>query len=132
MERARTRAEGAGGLPSMKDMRRLGLAVGAFALTVGIVLAGGVALRPVDTAQSAVVVDTAPIEATAALVADSPAVVQMSAPSLPAPEQIPTPVAALAAAAILEMKHVWQSLNNCGPAAVVMALSTLGIDPNQE
>ncbi len=30
------------------------------------------------------------------------------------------------------MKHVWQSLNNCGPAAVVMGLSTLGIDVDQE
>jgi hypothetical protein len=30
------------------------------------------------------------------------------------------------------MKHVWQSLNNCGPAAVVMALSTVGVDVNQE
>ena len=30
------------------------------------------------------------------------------------------------------MTHVWQSLNNCGPAAVVMALSTLGIAVDQE
>src|ERR671914_432461 len=30
------------------------------------------------------------------------------------------------------MKHVAQTLNNCGPAAVVMALSTLGIDESQE
>jgi len=30
------------------------------------------------------------------------------------------------------MKHVWQSLNNCGPAAVVMGLSTLGVDVDQE
>jgi hypothetical protein len=30
------------------------------------------------------------------------------------------------------MRHIWQSLNNCGPAAVVMALSTLGIDADQE
>src|SRR3989304_7159474 len=30
------------------------------------------------------------------------------------------------------MKHVWQSLNNGGAAAVVMALSTLGIDESQE
>ena len=30
------------------------------------------------------------------------------------------------------MAHVWQSLNNCGPAAVVMALSTLGIGESQE
>ena len=30
------------------------------------------------------------------------------------------------------MRHLWQSLNNCGPAAVVMALSTLGIEADQE
>jgi peptidase C39-like protein len=30
------------------------------------------------------------------------------------------------------MRHVWQSLNNCGPASVVMALSTLGVDADQE
>jgi hypothetical protein len=30
------------------------------------------------------------------------------------------------------MRHLWQSLNNCGPAAVVMALSTFGIDGDQE
>jgi len=26
------------------------------------------------------------------------------------------------------MKHIWQSANNCGPAAVVMALSTFGVE----
>jgi len=30
------------------------------------------------------------------------------------------------------MRHLWQSLNNCGPASVVMALSTFGIDADQE
>jgi hypothetical protein len=30
------------------------------------------------------------------------------------------------------MRHLWQSLNNCGPAAVVMALSTFGIEGDQE
>jgi hypothetical protein len=30
------------------------------------------------------------------------------------------------------MRHVWQSLNNCGPASVVMALSTFGIAADQE
>lgn len=30
------------------------------------------------------------------------------------------------------MTHVWQSLNNCGPAAVVMALSTIGVNVDQE
>lgn len=39
---------------------------------------------------------------------------------------------ALPAAHLGPMKYVRQSLNNCGPAAVVMALSTLGIDESQE
>src|SRR6266511_947717 len=60
-------------------------------------------------------------------------VVTISAPApVIAEEALPTPVAAPARAAFPEMKHVWQSLNNCGPAAVVMALSTLGVDVNQE
>lgn len=40
--------------------------------------------------------------------------------------------AALPAIDVPAMRHVWQSLNNCGPAAVVMALSTFGIDASQE
>ena len=30
------------------------------------------------------------------------------------------------------MRHLWQSLNNCGPASVAMALSTFGIEADQE
>lgn len=37
-----------------------------------------------------------------------------------------------ARAAVGPMRHIWQSLNNCGPAAVVMALSTFNIDADQE
>jgi peptidase C39-like protein len=48
--------------------------------------------------------------------------------AIPAPE----PKAAPAVAVFDDMKHVWQSLNNCGPASVVMALSTFGIDVSQE
>lgn len=55
-------------------------------------------------------------------------VVEAVAPAAPAPE----PKAAAAKAAFDDMKHVWQSLNNCGPASVVMALSTFGIDVSQE
>src|SRR5207253_2363223 len=51
-----------------------------------------------------------------------------SVAAAPAPE----PKAAPTTAAFSEMKHVWQSLNNCGPASVVMALSTFGIDVSQE
>ena len=49
-------------------------------------------------------------------------------PEAPAPQ----PKAAPASVVFDEMKHVWQSLNNCGPASVVMALSTFGIDVSQE
>jgi hypothetical protein len=45
----------------------------------------------------------------------------------PVPVVEPGPVARLA-----PMGHVWQTLNNCGPAAVVMALSTLGFQASQE
>ncbi|MBM4434396.1 MAG: hypothetical protein FJ028_04680 [Chloroflexi bacterium] len=38
----------------------------------------------------------------------------------------------LPAASTAPMKHIWQSLNNCGPAAVVMALSTMGVEIDQE
>ena len=44
----------------------------------------------------------------------------------------PAVAAALPQGDLGPMKHVWQSLNNCGPAAVVMALSTLGVDVDQE
>lgn len=47
-------------------------------------------------------------------------------------ESLPTPKDAPASFVLPDMKHVWQSLNNCGPAAVVMALSTLGVDVDQE
>jgi peptidase C39-like protein len=50
----------------------------------------------------------------------------------PAAAPAPQPKAAPAATVFDEMKHVWQSLNNCGPASVVMALSTFGIDVSQE
>src|SRR5213078_3306277 len=59
---------------------------------------------------------------------DGPQITLTTAAVVPAPE----PKAAPAAATFDEMKHVWQSLNNCGPASVVMALSTFGIDVSQE
>ena len=55
-------------------------------------------------------------------------VVEAAPLAAPAPE----PKAAPASAVIAEMNHVWQSLNNCGPASVVMALSTFGVDVSQE
>jgi hypothetical protein len=43
-----------------------------------------------------------------------------------------TGVALPARADVGPMRHIWQSLNNCGPAAVVMALSIYGIEGDQE
>ena len=51
-------------------------------------------------------------------------------PALAAPGT--TPKEAPSSYVISDMKHVWQSINNCGPAAVVMALSTFGVDVDQE
>ena len=48
----------------------------------------------------------------------------------PEPQAVAKPT--LAAASTAPMRHIWQSLNNCGPASVVMALSTLGVDVDQE
>jgi len=73
---------------------------------------------------AAVAPATAPAIATVALSAPAPA----AAPA----ESLPIPKDAPAAAQFDEMRHVWQSLNNCGPAAVVMALSTFGIGESQE
>lgn len=107
----------------------------AFGLTIGIVLAGGVALRPVEPVRTTATVDTASIDAVASAI--EPVTPAISAPAIGAPavaiaEVLPTPAEVPTRAAFPEMKHVWQSLNNCGPAAVVMALSTLGVDANQE
>src|SRR5256885_538463 len=69
----------------------------------------------------------APVESAAAI-ATAPATAPAPAPA----ESLPTPKDAPAAAVFEEMRHVWQSLNNCGPAAVVMALSTFGVSESQE
>jgi len=113
-------------------MRGRGASATAFALTIGVVLAGGVALRPVEPARSAAIVDTTPTEDNAASARVAEPVAAASIPTVTVAEVLPTPVAAPTSVVFPEMKHVWQSLNNCGPAAVVMALSTLGVDTNQE
>src|SRR5438067_4508926 len=96
----------------------LGLSGAAFAAAPSFSTPiGAVAIPNVDDGASL----AAPIAVTAPA-ADVVAV------AIPAPE----PKAAPAAAAFDEMKHVWQSLNNCGPASVVMALSTFGVDVSQE
>jgi hypothetical protein len=112
-----------------------------FALGIAIVLAGtGLGLRSQQTdahdatvaapaearveVADATAADVAPVITTAVEVAAAPAVAP--AASLPTPKEAP------AAAGFNDMKHVWQSLNNCGPAAVVMALSAMGVDVSQE
>src|SRR5690349_18028848 len=66
------------------------------------------------------------------MTAANPAVVPTAFEPVVAAAPAPEPKSAPASAAFGEMKHVWQSLNNCGPASVVMALSTFGIDISQE
>jgi hypothetical protein len=104
------------------------------ALAVACVLAACGAAFAASSANSA------PAQNVAAPAADAATVVSAVELSLPAPAAAvaapeapaPQPKAAPATAAFDEMKHVWQSLNNCGPASVVMALSTFGIDVSQE
>jgi hypothetical protein len=102
------------------------------ALVVGCVLAAsGVAFMAVPSSPGLTQSLAAPAAGTAISVstqATPPSGIETLAVAAPAPQ----PKAAPAAAAINEMKHVWQSLNNCGPASVVMALSTFGIDVSQE
>jgi hypothetical protein len=113
-------------------MRGRGASAAALALTIGVVLAGAVALRPVEPARSAASVDTTPTEDAGANASVVAPMAPISVPAVAIADVLPTPVAAPASVVFPEMKHVWQSLNNCGPAAVVMALSTLGVDANQE
>ena len=113
----------------------------AFGVAVGILMAGtGVGLRPTEAARIVLPADDA--NPSGASVAASSIAVSAAAlapvgvnsvASAPAPaESLPTPKDAPSSMVVAEMAHVWQSLNNCGPAAVVMALSTLGVDVNQE
>jgi len=104
------------------------------ALGVGLVLAAtgaAFAATPSLTARTETVAAPAADETTAIsapVALPAPAVPEPVAVAIPAPE----PAAAPASMVFDDMKHVWQSLNNCGPASVVMALSTFGIDVSQE
>lgn len=109
---------------------------GRFALLlagVGCVLAAsGMAFAAAPRPATRVDV-AAPRDAAAVAAAPVAAVAPAAAPveaaiAVPAVE----PKAAPSALVMPEMKHVWQSLNNCGPASVVMALSTFGVDVTQE
>jgi hypothetical protein len=106
------------------------------AIGLGCVLAAGggafgAVPASIERASSAVVAPILDIGTPAAAVAAPPAMTGAQAPAT-AVAPLPEPKAAPASVVFDEMKHVWQSLNNCGPAAVVMALSTLGVDVSQE
>src|SRR6266545_2827551 len=115
-------------------------------LGIGIVLAGtAFGLRQEASALATAVDPPAAIAPIAAAVAPETVVAAASvavpaapvaapavAPAAAPVDVLPIPKDAPATAVFPEMKHVWQSLNNCGPAAVVMALSTFGVDVNQE
>jgi Peptidase_C39 like family len=98
----------------------------------GVLVAGGAAFA-LSASPSPSAASVAALRADAA----APAALEIAQPApaaaveaavVPAPE----PKAAPAAVTFQDMKHVWQSLNNCGPASVVMALSTFGVDVSQE
>jgi hypothetical protein len=113
----------------------------SFVVGIGIVLAGTAFGLRQDSPAAASLTATASDQASAAVLpapvigepvsAVAPAVAAVG-PAVTAADALPTPKEAPATAVFPEMKHVWQSLNNCGPAAVVMALSTFGVDANQE
>src|SRR3989442_6292856 len=96
--------------------------VAALSIAVSPVLATA-GIQPVPQLSAATAPQSVPV--LAAAVPDAPSV----APAMiqPGPEPKPAP-----ARVALEMRHIWQSLNTCGPAAVVMALSTFGITADQE
>jgi len=82
---------------------------------------------PLDTAaeRAQLAAREAAVAAIAARVAVDSAASLMSEPAVDVK-------AALPAMDAPTMGHVWQSMNNCGPAAVVIALSTFGISVSQE
>src|SRR6266508_551565 len=112
-------------------MRARGTSLVTLGVTLGVLLAGSsVAWRPAEPAQvhQPIVDEGAVASVVAPVAAPAP---EIAAPVAPL-EVLPLPVEAPARAVFPSMKHIWQSLNNCGPAAVVMALSTLGVDIDQE
>jgi hypothetical protein len=123
----------------------LALALGCVLMASGVALAASTSSSRAASTNDAPAADTATSVSTQ--VAGAPGVgapdgagaqAAVEAPTAAAPVAVapvapaPQPKAAPAAMAFGEMKHVWQSLNNCGPATVVMALSTFGIDVSQE
>src|SRR3989442_924688 len=97
----------------------LGASGAALAAAPGSLDRASAAIAPASQAAPAAAAAAAPQTATAVEAATVPA---------PAPEPKAAPVSAV----IEGMNHVWQSFNNCGPASVVMALSSFGVDVSQE
>ena len=62
-------------------MRGRGTSAAVFALTIAVVLAAGVALRPGEVAESAAIVDTTPTEELAATATTVEPVIAVSAPA---------------------------------------------------
>ena len=92
--------------------------------------AGPRAAAPVQVDNSAA--ERAQLEARAAAVAAIASRVAVGSAASLMNEPAVDVKAALPATDRPSMGHVWQSMNNCGPAAVVMALSTMGISESQE
>lgn len=111
------------------------MVLAAVLLSCGLATAGAPALVPAAPMQPRGDTIGLPFEAPAvAAPGESTATVEAQPEALHK-VVLPEPVVALKptlAAGGMKMKHVWQSLNNCGPASVVMVLSSLGIDGDQE
>lgn len=104
-------------------------AIATGALALAIVLGGAAFARaPAPSVAATTVTGVAAADVAPVTAADAAAV---SAPAAPA-ATLPTPKEAPASYLIPDMKHIYQTLNNCGPASVVMALSTFGVDASQE
>jgi len=113
----------------MRPLARVAAFLLAIATIVGCGQAGPRAAAPAQpdaTAERAqLAAREAAVAAVAARVATGSAASLMSEPAVYVKPALP-------AADVPAMGHVWQSMNNCGPAAVVMALSTMGISESQE
>lgn len=98
---------------------------------VGMVVVGGLATRPLPPLPLPLAQQPAAAVATANQVVlyDMAELVSAKEPAAPEPVVVPR---ATARQADIPVAHVWQSLNNCGPASVTMILSSMGIRVSQE
>ena len=116
-------------------MRRFAARAAAVLLAVATVVCGQTAPRataPASLDSAAELAQLAAREAAVAAIAAIAARVAVGSAASLMSEPAVDVKAALPALDVPAMTHLWQSLNNCGPAAVVMALSTFGISASQE